>query len=257
MNRIFKTRLFRATWKNRLVRFALFGLILFYLVGFLGPLFAPHDPLRTNLEESFLTPSKEHFFGTDRIGRDVFSRVLYAIRTTSIISLLVLVFGGWFLSVGLGLIAGYYGGKIDSLIMRIGETLGSIPPLIFLILFLVSFRDGFEAWMAQMIESLGMGWLVTSGIIQMIPVILAMALISWVGGIYPIRSRVLQEREQGYVESLRILGASEKRIIFGHILPNIMGLVVLNLSAILIAAIGLEVGLSFLGLGIRDPYPSF
>lgn len=257
MARIFKMRLVRLTWKNRLVRLAFLGLILFYLVGFIGPLFAPYDPLETNLEESFLAPSGEHLFGTDRLGRDVFSRVLYAMRTTSIISLLVLVFGGWFLSVGLGLIAGYYGGKTDSLIMRVGETLSSIPPLIFLILFLVSFRDSFEASMLKITESLGMGWLVTSGVIQMIPVILAMALISWVGGIYPIRSRVLQEREQGYVESLRILGASENRIIFCHILPNIMGLVVLNLSAILIAAIGLEVGLSFLGLGIRDPYPSF
>jgi len=252
-----KNRLIRFTWKNRWVRFAFLGLLLFYLVGFIGPLFAPYDPLSTDLEKSFLSPSQEHLFGTDRLGRDVFSRVLFAMRTTSIISLLVFIFGGWVLNVGLGIIAGYYGGKIDSFILRIGETISSVPPLVFLILFLVSFRDGFEAWMLKITESSGLTWIVNSGIVQMIPVMLALALISWVGGVYPIRSRVLQEREQGYVESLRVLGASEWRIMFNHILPNVMGLVILSLSAILISAIGLEVGLSFLGLGIRDPYPSF
>lgn len=254
---LMRVRLIRFTWKNRLVRFAFLGLLLFYLIGFVGPLFAPYDPLSTDLEKSFIAPCQDHIFGTDRLGRDVFSRVLYAMRTTSIISLLVFVLGGWVLNVGLGLIAGYYGGRRDSMILRIGETLSSVPPLIFLILFLVSFRDGFEAWMLKITEIMGMTWLVESGVVQMIPVIIALALISWVGGVYPIRSRVLQEREQGYVESLRVLGASEQRIIFGHILPNVMGLIVLSLSAVLIGAIGLEVSLSFLGLGIRDPFPSF
>lgn len=252
-----KNRLIRFTWKHRLVRFAFLGLLLFYLVGFFGPLLAPYDPLTTNLEKAFLPPSKDHLFGTDALGRDVFSRVLCAMRTTSIISLLIFILGGWVLNVGLGLIAGYYGGRIDSSILRVGETISSVPPLVFLIIFLVSFRDSFEAWMLKTIEPLGMTWLVNSGVVQMIPVIVALALISWVGGVYTIRSRVLQERELGYVESLRILGASERRIIFGHILPNVMGLVILSLSAVLISAIGLEVGLSFLALGIRDPYPSF
>lgn len=252
-----KYRSVRFIWKSRLTRYAFLGLVIFYLVAFIGPLFAPYDPITTNLDQAFLPFSTEHFFGTDDLGRDVFSRILFGMRTLAIVSFGVFVLGGWFFTVILALLAGYYGGWRDSAILRIGEVLGSIPPLIFLIIVRVSFGDRFEQFMLKVTEFTGITWLVESGITQIFLILLALSLIAWVGGVYVLRSRVLQEREQGYVESLRVLGASNKRILFYHILPNVMGLIVLSLSSILIGAIGAEIALSFLGLGVQDPYPSF
>jgi len=251
-----KSRLWRFTWRKRLVRFAFIGILVYFLVAFLAPLICTHlldlDPTKTNLDRTFEGPSLEHFFGTDGLGRDVFARTVFAMRNNALIALMVLVFGGWFLNVILALLAGYFGGKIDAFILRVGEVLGAIHPLIFLVIVTVAFGDRFDAFLREIFP-----WVVEVGLSKILLIFIALSLIAWVGGVYVLRSRVLQEREQGYVESLRALGASDFRIMFYHILPNLMGLIILSLSGILFVAIISEVSLSFLGLGIREPHASF
>ena len=254
---LWKQRIVRYTVKDRLTRFAFLALLLFYLVAFFGPVLIPRDPLEIDISKSFLGFSWEHPFGTDGIGRDVFARVVYAMRTTALISVLVFFLGGWPVRVALGLIAGYYGGWRDKLILRLGEVLGAIPPLVFLMVFLLGFTKRYEDLMLEITEFLGIAWFVESGIANIVLIAIVLSLIGWIGGVYLLRSRVLQEREQGYVESLRVLGASEKRILFGHIPANVIGLIILNLSALLLNAIASEISLTYLGLGIKDPYPSF
>ena len=258
-----RSRIIQGVRKKRLARFALCGILLFYVVGFVGLLDSlglgvlPYDPIATNISERYMEPSWAHPFGTDSLGRDVLVRVIYAMTTSSIISVLVLIGGGLAINISLSLIAGYYGGWRDSLITKIGETLSGIPTLILLMVITASIAPGYKDLVAKIAELIHWEWLARSGIAEIFLLFAILSLISWVGSVFMLRSRIAVLREAAFVESSRALGASDARIMFWHILPNIMGLIVLGLSSLLISAIGMEIGLSYLGLGVKAPNPSF
>ena len=258
-----RSRIIQGVWQKKLARFALISILLFYLIGLIGLLdslglpILPYDPVATNLSARYQSPSLVHPFGTDILGRDIMTRVIYAMTTSSLISLMAFIGGGVLINITLSLVAGYYGGLRDSIIVKLGETLSGVPTLILMIVITASLGPPYKDAIRSISEFIHWDWLAQSGIAEIFLLFVVLSLIGWVGSVFLLRSRIAVLRELGFVESARALGASDARIMFWHILPNLMGLILLSLSGLLIAAIGTEIGLSYLGLGVKAPNPSF
>ncbi|MCJ7831448.1 MAG: ABC transporter permease [Dehalococcoidia bacterium] len=233
---------------------ALAFIAVFYFCGVFAPWVAPHSFTDQNLDNVLQGPSWEHPFGTDRLGRDMLSRVIWASRTTVVVTVATLVTGGIILAVGLGLLAGYVGGKMDTAVMRLGDVLFALPGLPMLIMINATLGDRVR----------GMGWLKTledtlriEGFPDYVLIFGALSLFSWVGGARVIRSQVLALRETEYVQAARAMGASTARIIVHHLLPNVSNIVIVSLSASLGAIATTEIALTWFGVGIQPPTPSF
>jgi ABC-type dipeptide/oligopeptide/nickel transport system permease subunit len=234
---------------------------IFYLTAIFAPAIAPYSYVGTSKDitanKVLQGPSAKHWFGTDRLGRDMFSRVVYATRTTMLITVATAISGGFFLSVGLGLLAGYRRGVIDSLINRIGEALGSMPELLLLILLAATVRPSFDAWVRHAYGWPFIGSPLRTGIADIAFVFFALTLIDWVGGERLIRAQVLSVRKQEYVIAAESMGASTARVLRYHVFPNIRYLVVLGVTTSIGAIALSEIALTFFGLGVRRPTPSF
>ncbi len=233
------------------------GLIVtMYGSGILAPVVTPYDYNEQNLDESRNSPSFTHWFGTDRLGRDILTRVIYGLRTTVIITITSLLGGSLLVGITMGLISGYYGKWIDGIIMRIGEVTSSFPD-IFLVLLIVS-------TVKPRIVSSVMNWdgwidgeaLIRLGIIDYAVIAFALSIFSWFGMARLVRGQVLQIREQQYIESAIAIGASTPRVLLRHILPNILGPVIVSISTGLAGIAGAEIVLSWIGIGIQPPTPS-
>lgn len=214
---------------------ALFGVIIMLITvitAIFAPLIAPYPYDYIDLPKMLTPPSKEHFFGTDDLGRDVFSRVVYGTRISLIVGFGVV---GFSLLIGLvlGVIAGYFGGRIDAIIMGITDIFWSLPVTLIAI---------------AIIAALGP---------NLVNLIIAMALVSWSRYTRLIRAEFLSLREQEFVEATRVLGMGHFRTIFKHMLPNALApIIVLTTMEFPIAIIS-EASLSFLGLGAQPPTPSW
>ena len=213
----------------------LLGTIIIFTLTILAvfaPLLAKYDPNVISIDEALLAPSSAHLFGTDQLGRDLFSRMLFGAR----VSLLV---GG--VSVGitvligllLGSIAGYLGGLWDSLIMRFSDIMLCFPAF-FLILAI-----------AAVLEP------------SMLNIILVIGLTGWMGVVRLVRAEILSLKEREFILAARAIGAGNSRIILRHLIPNALGPVIVNAALGVAGAILLESSLSFLGLGIQPPNPSW
>ncbi|HLZ70204.1 MAG TPA: ABC transporter permease [Dehalococcoidia bacterium] len=251
----------RSLLKRKLACAALCYIVLFYGTAIFAPAIAPysyegssHDLRKENVLQG---PSWKHLFGTDRLGRDLFSRVVYATRTTMLITVATAITGGLFLGVGLGLLAGYRRGIVDSLINRLGEALGSIPALLLLLLLAATVRPRIDAWIRHAYGWPLIGSPLRTGIADITFVFFALTLIGWVDDERLIRSQVLAVRQQEYVLAARSMGASTARILWHHIFPNIRFLVVLGITTSIGAIALSEISLTFFGLGVRAPTPSF
>ncbi len=242
---------------KRVAVLAIVVIITFYLVGALAPLLAPYDYNHQDLQHTFEGPSSDHLMGTDRLGRDMLSRVIWATRTTTIVTLSVLATGGIVLGVGLGLVSGYLGGKVDALIMRVGDMFLALPSLMILILLTATIRPRVKEWSYDFEDLTGWDGFVRSGAPDYILVFGALSIFAWVGAARLIRSQVLALREMDYVTAARAMGASRRRIILSHLLPNVTNLIVVGLSAGMAGIVGSEIALSWLGLGVQPPNPSF
>ena len=199
--------------------------------------------------------SWSHPFGTDRLGRDILTRVIFGLRTTVIITVLTLVTGSLVLGITLGLLAGYFGKLIDSIIMRVGEVTSALPDILLLLIFFFTIRAPLRSWLRGVEDTLGVE-LVKLGVADYLVVSLAFAIFSWFGMARLVRGQTLQARENQYVEAARSIGVSTPRILIRHVLPNVMGPVIVLVSAGLGAVAGSEVLLSFLGIGVQPPTPS-
>lgn len=207
-------------------------IILICLAALLAPVLTPYDPVKQDFEVMLEEPSLQHPMGTDRYGRDVLTRILYGCRYTLLIGVAVvaiqLVFG-----MGLGLAAGYYGGWIESIIMRLTDVMLSIPSVV-LAITIAGFLGG--------------------GIQN---VIIAVGAIGWRAYTRLVRAEVLAAKEQTFVESARAIGCSDLRIILKHILPYTLAPVIVYSSLAVAAAILWAAALSFLGLGAQPPTPEW
>ena len=203
------------------------------ILAIFAPFIATHDPTAQDLARRFLSPSGEHWFGTDGLGRDVFSRVVYGTRISLQVGITVVLVSG-VIGIIIGAIAGFYGGWVDKLLSGYLFNVFLAFPGLLLAIALVAFLGA------------GLGKL-----------ILALCIIGWVGYARVMRGQVLKVREYDFVVAARALGAGDMRILFTHILPNAIQPLIVQASLGMAGAVLSEASLSFLGLGIPPPAPSW
>jgi peptide/nickel transport system permease protein len=206
--------------------------VLMIIVALAAPLLAPYDPSVQDTSRRLEGPSSDHLLGLDDLGRDVLSRVIYGARVSLRVGFSVVLIAS-VTGILLGAIAGYFGGKIDTVIMRLSDILLAFPGILLAI-----------ALVAVLGPSLN-------------NVILALAVIGWVGYARLVRGQVLKVREMEFVTAAKALGAKSHRIILRHVLPNVLNPVIVMATLGLAGAILAEAALSFLGLGVQPPTPSW
>ena len=203
-----------------------------FLLAILAPIIAPYDPSDINVKAILLAPSFEHWMGTDGLGRDVLTRMLYGGRISLLVGL-VAVGISTVIGIILGAISGYYRGWIDTLIMRLVDVMLSIPSF-FLILAVIAF--------------------LTPSIIN---VMIVIGLTSWMGVTRLVRAEFLSLQGREFVQASRTLGAKDARLIFTHLLPNSLTPIIVSSVLGVAGAVLMESGLSFLGLGVQAPQASW
>jgi len=224
---------FKKLLKNKTAVFGMAVLTFMVLVAIFAPFIATHDPEKSNLSMTNKPPSKEHYLGTDGSGRDAFSRLVYGARISLIIGFSAMVFT-IVIGVTLGSISGYYGGIIDSIIMRLTDVMLNFPFLLFVLLIVSILKK-----------------------VNMLIFVSVLALVSWPTITRLIRATFLSLREQEYIMSAQTLGLSDARIIFRHMLPNAMAPIIVNATLFMASMIITEAALSFIGFGIPQPAPSW
>lgn len=250
----------RQVWSRfRHRRLAFVSLIIvsfIYLLGVLAPVIQTHDYQDTNLLKTQQGPDTENWLGTDRLGRDIYTRVVWGIQTTVIITVATFITGSLILGVTMGLVAGYFRGWLDAVIMRVGEVISAFPDILLIILLAATLRPRIVELARNLEDSTGVSGIVSSGIVDYLVIGIALLPLSWFGMMRLVRGQVLALREAEYVEAARAMGTSTPRILFRHILPNVVSPVIVSVS-FGIGAIALsEVVLSFFGLGVQPPRPS-
>mgnify|MGYP001589989749 FL=1 len=242
--------------RRRLALVSLIVITFIYLLGIFAPVIQTHDYQETNLRRTQQGPSAENWLGTDRAGRDLYTRVVWGIQTTVIITVTTFVTGSLFLGVSVGLVAGYFRGWIDAVIMRVGEVVSAFPDILLIILLAATLRPQIVELARDIEDSTGITGLVSSGIVDYVVIGVALLPLSWFGMMRLVRGQVLVLREAEYVQAARAMGTSTPRILFRHILPNVVSPIIVSVS-FGIGSIALsEVVLSFFGLGVQPPRPS-
>ena len=250
------TRAFSRLKRKKLGVFCGSLILLIYSLGILAPWIAPYEYNFQDYTAIRESPSLDHWAGTDLKGRDVFSRVLWGIQNTVIITFVTMATGGLILGVSLGLISGYMGGRTDSLIMRIGELFASFPDILLVILLAATLRLSVLNWIRWIEDNTFLDGLVKTGLADYLVVALALISFSWVGMARLVRGQILALKQTEYIESARAVGVSTFRILLNHLFPNAIGPVVVTASMGMGALVGTEIILSWLGLGIQPPRPS-
>ena len=240
-----RSRVTRAFLRNRI---AILGLIIVLMVVFAAvtaPIISPYDPNEIHAADRLVPPGTSYLLGTDEFGRDIFSRLLYGATISIQIAIIAQSIS---ISIGVvaGLVSGWYGGWIDDLIMRFTDAIFALPGLVFLIV-----------WV-QIVDEKQLSVFSTFGLDpKKASIFLALGLIGWAGTARMMRSQVLTLKEREFVVAARAMGASTGRIMFFHILPNgiapIIVLTTLGVAGVILS----ESGLSFLGLGVLIPNPSW
>lgn len=209
-------------------------LVAIFSAGIAAPLLTDYKFDELDLPASEMGPTVEgsHFFGTDELGRDYFARILYGIRTTARVGLLVALLST-IIGAVIGALAGYYGGWLDNLLMRFTDLILTLPPLAVLLVAAAFLGQGSPYRVALILASL-----------------------FWTYLARVVRGTFLSLKEKEYVEAARALGASDLRIMVRHLLPNSLGVIVVNATLTVATAILVEAFLSFLGFGIKPPTPA-
>ena len=249
--------LLRKLTRRRLAAVAMVVIAVIYLAGVFAPLVAPYGFAETDFGNTFAGPSLEHPFGTDRLGRDLLARVMWASQTTVIISAAVILTGGLAIGVTMGLLAGYAGGRIDNLIMRVADAFFGLPDILLLLLITATVRPRVEEFFDNFDDWPVLGGLNQSGLPDYFLIFGALALFGWVGMARIVRSQVLSLRECDYVLAARAAGARTPRLLFHHLLPNVTNIIIVAITFSLGAIAGTEIALTWLGIGIQPPHPSF
>jgi peptide/nickel transport system permease protein len=251
----------RRLMRKKIAVVAIIFITIFYAAGITAPLLAKANIIQSytkqDLDQTLESPSLSHPFGTDRLGRDQLARVVWSAQTTTIITIASLTTGGLLLSVSLGLLAGYVGGWVDTLIIRIGDIFASLPSLLMLILINATLKNQVRSVFGDIEDFTGIPGLVRSGAPDYFLIAVALAAFGWVGGARIIRSQILALRETEFIVAAQATGAATPRILFRHLLPNISNYLIVSLSMGLAGIAGSEIVLTWFGVGIQPPHPSF
>ena len=207
-------------------------LVLLTAAALFAPVVAPYDPLGQNLDQDLIPRSSEHWLGTDKLGRDILSRIIYGGRISLLVGITTVALS---LAIGIviGSLSGYFGGWIDQMLMRLVDILMAFPGILLAIAFTAVLGPGLDH------------------------VILALCLIGWTSYARLVRGEILSLRERDFIQAARSLGCRPKRIILRHLLPNLLPPLLIQSTFGLAAAIVAEGSLSFLGLGVEPPTPSW
>ena len=220
---------------------AVFGLIMVLAVIFsaiFAPLISPHDPILQDVEKRLLPPiwqegaSPAYLLGTDHLGRDIVSRLIYGARISIVVSVSAVALSA-FLGTFIGLISGFYGGKVDNIFMRIADVQLAFPFILLAIAIIAVLGPNLQN------------------------IIIVMGITGWVIYARVVRAEVLSLREKEYILAVRALGGSDRRIIFKHLFPNVIPPVIVIVTLEMARMIIMEAALSFLGLGIQPPTPTW
>jgi oligopeptide transport system permease protein len=217
---------------NKLAMAGLYTIAIIVVIATIGPWLSQTSYSDQNLMQANKPPSAEHWFGTDSLGRDLFIRVIYGARISLSIGIVASLIN---LSLGVvyGGIAGFFGGRLDRIMMNIVDILYSIPVLLYVILLMVILKPG------------------------LINIFIALGIAYWLRMARIVRGQILSLKEQEYVLAARTIGASDWRILFRHLLPNSMGPIIITMTLAIPEAIFTEAFLSFIGLGVSAPMASW
>ncbi len=225
-------RFVRAFMRNRIAVVGLVIVSIMIFVALFGPLIAPYSPNKTNAADRLQPPGSQYFLGTDEFGRDIFTRLLYGARISLEVAFIAQTISV-VLGILMGLVSGWYGGWVDDVIMRLTDALFALPSLVFLIV-----------WVSIMEPSKQ-------------SIFISLGLIGWASVARMMRSQVLVLKELDYVTAAHALGATVPQIMLRHVLPNGIAPVIVLASLGVAGVILAESGLSFLGLGVQIPNPSW
>lgn len=228
--------------RNRAAVISLWFIVAVCVIAALAPWLAPYSYETQNIDRALMTPDGTNWFGTDSLGRDMFSRIIYGARMSMSVGVITaicsLVIGGVY-----GAVSGWMGGWVDAVLMRIIDILYAIPSLVLLIIVGVIFSS--------------MNIFENPELKALTGIFLALSVVGWVSLARLVRGQVLQVREMLYVEGARALGASSWRIVTWHIIPNILGPIIVMLTFQIPSNILFESFLSFIGLGLQPPFSSW
>lgn len=231
------TTLWQDAWrrfkKNYLAMLGLLVLALLVLFSFIGPLFSDFNYYTNDLDNLYASPSSIHPFGTDDLGRDIMTRIMFGGRISLEIGL-VSVMINLVLGVFYGGISGFFGGRVDNIMMRMIDIIYSVPELLYVILLMVV---------------LGQGGLIN--------IMIVLGIVNWMPMARIVRGQILALREQEYVLAARTLGANTQRLLLKHLIPNTVGPIIVTVALQIPAAIFMEAFLSFIGIGIMPPLTSW
>jgi peptide/nickel transport system permease protein len=222
----------RAVLRHKVSCIGVVIILLLVLMAIFAPLLAPYDPNEQDLYHVLEGPTRAHLLGTDDVGRDLLSRVIYGSRVSLFIGVTATVFSAT-IGVLIGLVAGYKGGLTDMIIMRITDTFMCIPGLVFLLVLTATLGAGIHN------------------------IIIAVTVLGWTAFARIIRGQVLVVRELPFIEASHAAGASELRIMFRHLLPNSIAPIIVTASLAVGFNIMLESAAAFFGLGVQPPTPSW
>lgn len=258
------TSLWKDAWKrllkNKLAVFGLVVVVLMSLTVFIGPFLlekiagitpdaVPKDSV---LIKSF-PPSAQHWFGTDDLGRDLFARVLQGGRISLMVGIIT-TFVSLIVGVSYGAIAAYLGGRIDNFMMRVVDMIYSIPYILVVIVLLSTFGGkNAPAWIKAIADLFGGG----EGLSQIFMLFFALGLISWLTMARVVRGQILSLKNQEFVLAAKATGVSIPSIIFRHLVPNVLGVVIVYVTLTIPSVMLSEAFLSFLGIGVQAPYASW
>ena len=254
----------RSLWQDavrRLLRnrLSIIGLIissLLLIAAFLGPTIAPYSYTEQDLMNVAKMPSPDHWLGTDEIGRDLFSRVLWGARTATLVATFTTVISV-IIGVLLGALAGYGGQLADNIIGRLIDIVMSVPDLLLAALIAVSIKQPVVSWAEGIYESNGFPLFADTTWLDLLVVFGGLAFVSWPGYARLIRGQIFSLREEQYIEAAKAVGVSEMKIALRHLLPNAIGPVIVTLTFSFSSAMVLESSLSYLGIGIQPPQASW
>ncbi len=218
--------------KNRLAVLGLLIIVGLILMAIFAPLIAPYDPIATDLAKRLQPPSPEHYFGTDQVGRDIFSRIIWGSRLTLYVIGLVAIIAAP-VGIIIGTTAGYFGGFIDTVLMRITDIFLAFPKLILALAFVAALGPGIEN------------------------AIIAISITSWPPYARIARAETITIRNSDFIKAIKLQGAGPIRIITGHIMPLCMSSLIVRVTLDMAGIILIAAGLGFLGLGAQPPSPEW